>query len=249
MTRFGKILAGSALAASTILGLAWIDVLPGGWRLRTWLVPQDVREGRQRAEHREARLARFALENPGVPAGAVVFLGSSTLERFDLVASFPGTPAINRGIGDEDLALLSARLEASLPEARVAGLLLYPGSIDFRRYGEQPAVLGKGLGELLQRLAELRPGVPIAVLGLLPEVEFPAAQILRLQRTNAALAKACESHGASFISTDRAPICLPDGSLDPAFAADRLHLNGAGYEHLRRWILESPGPISGLLSP
>ncbi|MFT7680307.1 MAG: lysophospholipase L1-like esterase [Planctomycetota bacterium] len=249
MSRLGKILAGTALTAGALLGLAWFDVLPGGWRLRTWLVPQEVRDGRQRAEHREARLARFALENPDAPAESIVFLGSSTFERFDLVASFPGKPAINRGIGDEDLALLSARLEQSLPGAPIAGLVLYAGSIDFRRYGEQPTVLAENLAELLQRLAELRPGVPVAVLGLLSEVEFPAPQILRLQRTNAALAKACEAHGASFIAADRAPVSLPDGSLDPAYTADRLHLNGAGYEHLRKWILESSGPISGLLAP
>ena len=249
MSRFGKILAGAALTASALLGLAWVDVLPGGWRMRTWLVPQEVRDGRQRKQHREARLARFALENPSAPAESIVFLGSSTFERFDLVASFPGKPAINRGIGDEDLALLSARLEQSLPETSIAGLVLYAGSIDFRRYGEQPAVLADNLGELLQRLAELCPEVPVAVLGLLPEVDFPTPQILRLQRTNAALAKACETQGARFIPTVGAPVSLPDGSLNPAFAADRLHLNGAGYEHLRKWILGASGPISGLLAP
>ena len=244
MTRPWKLLAGSAFAASTIFGLAWVDVLPGGWRLRSWLVPQDVRDGRHREEHREARLARFAVENPSAPAGSIVFLGSSTIERFDLVANFPGAPAINRGIGAEDLALLSARLETSLPQALVAGLVLYAGSIDFRRYGEQPAALGKGLGRLLERLTELRPGVPIAVLGLLPEVDFPAPSLLRLKRTNAAIERVCKAHAAAFISTARAPILEPNGSLAPAFAADRLHLNGAGYEHLRRWILESSGPAS-----
>lgn len=216
--------------------LAWFDLVPGGWRLRTFVVPQAVRSARQRYHHRQGRLARFEAERPA--PGATVFLGSSTMERFDLVAHFPGARTLNRGIGDEDLALLQARLDASLPPDP-AGVVLYAGSIDFRRYGQAPKLLAGRVADLLAQLESRLPGVPVTVLGILPEVDFPADRVASLLETNAALAQAVQAAGATFLATARPPIVQEDGTLNPAYAADRLHLSGAGYEHLAAWLAET----------
>lgn len=216
--------------------LAWFDLVPGGWRLRTFVVPETVRSSRQRYHHRLGRLARFAAEQ--APPGALVFLGSSTIERFDLLAHFPLVPTLNRGIGDEDLALLRSRLGASLPPDP-AGAVLYAGSIDFRRYGQAPDLLAGRVAELIAELRDLRPGLPVTLLGLLPEVDFSPEQVASLVETNAALAQAAAGAGATFLATARPPVVLESGALNPAFAADRLHLSGAGYEHLADWLAET----------
>ena len=207
------------------------------------MVPQAVRSSRQRYSHRQGRLARFGAEQ--APQGALVFLGSSTIERFDLVAHFPGIRTLNRGIGDEDLALLRSRLELSLPPDP-AGAVLYAGSIDFRRYGQAPELLAGRVAELLAELRELRPGLPVTLLGLLPEVDFSPEQVASLVETNAALAQAAAGAGATFVATARPPVVLENGALNPAFAADRLHLSGAGYKHLASWLVETSSLGDGL---
>ena len=60
-----------------------------------------------------------------------------------------------------------------------------------------------------------------------------------LERTNAALAAMCAEEDWTFVVTHRAPIRLEDGSLNPEFAADRLHLNRAGYEVLAGWMRDA----------
>ncbi|MEZ6021672.1 MAG: hypothetical protein R3F17_16760 [Planctomycetota bacterium] len=52
-------LLGLAALGLGALGLAWIDVLPGGWTLRGWVIPHAQREERLRLQHREQRLAEF----------------------------------------------------------------------------------------------------------------------------------------------------------------------------------------------
>jgi lysophospholipase L1-like esterase len=230
------------------LALAWIDVLPGGWTLRGWVTPHAVRHAREHAAHRARRLAAFEAERAGAPEGAVVFLGSSTIERFPLAERFPGVPCLDRGIGEESLPALLDRLERSLPAAAPAGAVLYLGSIDFRVEGRATARIA-ALAELALRfLREGRPDLPLAVIGILPERDMPPAMVERLAATNASLAALCERAGVAFVRTDRPPVTGPDGSLVPASAADRLHLNGAGYRALARWLVEDGGAVGRLLA-
>ena len=39
----------------------------------------------------------------------------------------------------------------------------------------------------------------------------------------------------------------PEGNLNARYAADRLHLSGAGYEQLARWLREAGGPVASHL--
>ena len=209
---------------------------------------QTVRDSHQRYRHREGRLARFANEAPSLAPGAVLFLGSSTVERWDLIAHFPGVHTVNQGIGDEDLALLHARWKQNLPPDP-AGLVLYAGSIDFRRYGHPPDLLAGRVGALLDEIIGELPAVPILVLGLLSELDFPESEVIRLTQTNTALSRTCSERGVTFLTTARPPVVRPNGSLDPMFAADRLHLSGSGYAELVNWLRDAGGPVSKILFP
>ena len=80
------------LLPGLLLALAWIDVLPGGWRLRGWVTPHPVREAREQAERSAHRLLEFREENATAPAGTTVWLGSSTIERFPLAQLMTNRP-------------------------------------------------------------------------------------------------------------------------------------------------------------
>lgn len=244
------------LAAAALLGCAavyaiaaWYHGVPGGWTLRGWVVPHALREARAQAARSAARLATFARENPAAPEGAVLFLGSSTIEYFPLDELFAGVPCLNRGIGNESAAELLARLEASLPQRPPAGAVLYAASIDFRRLGAAPEEVAARAWAVVRALRERYPDLPVALVGLLSERDFPPGEVARLARTNAALAELASRRELAFVRTDRPPVTLPDGTLAPDASADRLHLNERGYRALAGWIVEDGGAVGRLLGP
>lgn len=226
-------------SAAALLGLAWVDVLPGGWRLRGWVTPHDVRFAREQDQRSARRMATFEEENAAAPSGATVWLGSSTVERFPLDELFPSTSHLNRGIGGESGQELLARLGASLPAAPPARLVFYLGSIDFRHLDRTPEAIAETAEEIvtatLQTYPEHTPQV--FLLGILPEQDMPEAMTKSLARTNSCLAALCATHDDwAFIETCRAPLQLRTGSLNPEYAADRLHLNHRGYQVLAAWM-------------
>ena len=239
---------GAPLVLFVVLALAWIDVLPGGWTLRGWVTPHAVREARERAAHAAARREDFARERAGAPAGTVVFLGSSTMERFPLAEHFPGVRCLNRGIGSEPLPELLDRLEESLPRAAPAGAVLYMGSVDLRYRGRDAERIATLAALVVEWLREGRPELPLAVIGILPEREATPEDVERLAAANAALATLCASADAAFVPTDRPPLTLRDGSLALEYSVDRLHLNDEGYRVLAGWLLSEGGPVGGLLA-
>jgi lysophospholipase L1-like esterase len=241
-----RVLWALAASAAALVCAVWCDWLPGGWRVRALLADPRATAERADREQRARRLAQFAGES--VPSGAVVFLGSSTIERFDLEASFPGRRAINRGIGNEPLAGLEERWRAAVP-SHAAGVVLYAGSVDFRRRAISSDEFERRVERLLADLVRERPGVALLVLGLLPERDLDARSARELDAWNQCLHAAAERHGACFVSTDRAPLRTAGRGLAEAFSSDRLHLDSEGYEVLRAWILDADSPVAAALDP
>lgn len=238
------------MGASLLAG-AWFDIFPGGWRLRRWVTPHahEARLAREQVEHSAQRMKGFGIE-VSPPPGSTVWLGSSTIERFPLGQLLPGTSHVNRGIGGEPAAQLLERLEASLPASRPARLVFYIGSIDFRHLGRSPEQIAASAEEIVLTTLDTYPSSPAGsvvgrrppeacLLGILPEQDMPRAMARRLERTNSLLASLCDSReGWTFIDTCRPPLQLADGSLNPDYAADRLHLNLRGYQVLASWMDE-----------
>lgn len=244
-----RILPVLGLIALGLLALAWNDVLPGGYRLRTLVEPETAREARERARHAAERMRAFALENEHAAPGSVVFVGSSTIERFPLDSNFPGKPCINRGIASESARELADRVAGRLPRMNVGGLVLYTGAIDWREEGQRAGLVAERVELVLDRLRERAPGVPIALIGLLPERNMEPAEVARLSEANAALARLAQGRGIAFVSSLDTPITSRDGSLSEEFSRDDFHLDAQGYRYLARCILEEGGEVGRLLAP
>ena len=239
-------LAVALLGVMLYAGAAWLDLAPGGWTLRSLFVDPRAEAAAEYREHRDARLAGFRRER--VPPGAVVFLGSSTIERFPLESCFPGRPVLNRGIAQEPFAELQSRWRESVP-ADAAALVLYTASVDLREARAPLERIDAGLRELLAALRRERPQTALCLLGLLPEREMSADRKAELARWDERLARRANEMDASFVATARAPLAAADGGLAEAFSSDRLHLNAEGYLVLSRWILAEGGRAGELLAP
>lgn len=230
------------------VGLALADVVPGGWRLRTLVVSQAELSARVRAAHRAERLAAFGAEPR--TSGGVLFIGSSTIERFDLARHYPLAKGVNRGIGDEDLAGLGARAVKTVRQVQPEAIVLYAASVDFRRHLTPPGQIVRGVESLLAELREASPGVPMGLIEILPERVMDETMAERLEATNRALAElVVRTPDVDWIRTSRAPVVDPEtGRLSPEHSADRLHLNDAGYRELRDWLVADAPSIGALLT-
>ncbi len=234
--------AALVVAAAAMLALAWHDVLPGGWRLRGYVRPHWEREAAERAVHRAARLAEFAREP--VQRGAVVFLGSSTIERLPLDTAFPGVRCVDRGIGNETLPELLARVPSSLPPEPKA-VVVYAGSVDVRWLARPPEEVAKHAEALLDLLAEHAPLASIAWIGVLPDRTQEPGAAARVAALNESLAKLVGRRGGTFVATNRPPLVDDLGRLDGDHSQDDLHLSERGYDVLAAWLRAAFAPLAG----
>lgn len=236
LARWAALAGGSAV---TLLALVWRGILPGGAALREIV---------NRARYRD-RAAAFEQDAASVPPGSVVFLGSSTISGFPLGREYPGAPAVNRGISGETALGLLRRLDRSLPVARPAGCVIYTGANDVRPHAIPPPEIVSRVRRVLDAIEARFPGVPVALVELMPHSDDGPEALARLHASNDGLRALAAERGATFVRTSRPPITAPDGLLSPAMTDDGVHLNAAGYTVLSRWILEEGGaavaPLAG----
>lgn len=243
------------LAALTagFLGLAvflsWNGVLPGGWTLRGLIQGGAERANWEREVHAAERLDLFRAERASLPTDAVVFLGSSTIERFPLTEIFPDKRCVNRGVNGDTVDDLLARLDDSLPATPPAACVINIGANDMRRAGLVAGAVRDKLVTLLDTLQARYPECAISVIGLIPAVDATEAEIYEFELYNLAARRVAVSRKIPFVVAQREPLATKDGRLSADYAADRYHLNAAGYRRLAEWILEGGGAAGRLLSP
>ena len=236
-----KLLAVGGLLGALALALAWHDLLPGGYRMRTQFEPDTVRSLRETELHALHRLEEFSGSNTSVPADATLLVGSSTIERFPLEEIFPGKPCINRGIDNADLGLLLGTLEASLPRQRLRAAVLYCGSADL--HADKPvAEILLGVRQLVQRLRLMQgTNLPVTLIGVMPARDTSPERAERLRALDRGMMEITRDLGLSYVPTLRAPLVDGDLRLNSSLSADDRHLSPAGYSILARWLVEDGG--------
>ncbi len=240
-----RILLGVVKAGLVVVGCvgllllgAWSNVMPGGWRVRSeWATRRTNRQ-----------IAAFKAEAATIPAGSVVFLGSSTVEKMPFAKLYPGMPWVNRGIGAENAVGMLARIEPSLPVARPAGIVLNCGANDFRAdRNEAPVVVARAAAVLDAVLARF-PGVPVAIVEPIAQSSEEPDLVLQLTYAGEALQAYARAHGYPYVRTNRPPLLTEDGLLRQDMTApDGRHPNEAAYTILAKWIAEEGGAATAPL--
>lgn len=232
------------LVILTTLALSWTQVLPGGWFLRDLIEDPAARSLRIQQEHRQERLDEFRSEADELKQldHPLIFLGSSTIERFPLQESFPGMQVVNRGIGGEPVEDCLARLGESLPAdvwKKAKGVVLYAGSINLRRGDSIPKTADR-VRLLISTIQELAPKAPILLLGVLPGRSTDSRSSGQdLVTFNEGLEVLAEAMSIKFMPLAKAPIADNDGKLSTAMSADEWHLNDAGYKVVTSWLKQA----------
>ncbi|WP_189016576.1 GDSL-type esterase/lipase family protein [Paenarthrobacter histidinolovorans] len=178
---------------------------------------------RPQQEHRRSQFAAL-----GAEPGRIVFLGDSISEGGLWEEWFPTVEVLNRGIGGETSAQVLDRLDTAINEPRAVFLLI--GTNDLTR-GLTIDVIERNVRSILQCIRQRSPECTVFVQSVMPRT---AARKEELQELNQRLLELCRAATPSTRFIDLWPVlATSEGTLNPHFSEDNLHLNGDGY---RAWV-------------
>jgi lysophospholipase L1-like esterase len=174
----------------------------------------------------ENRRSQFA--TAGAREGHIVFLGDSISEGGLWNEWFPDVPILNRGIAGETTDDVLGRLDTAV--ARPLAVFLLIGTNDIQA-GRSAAFIVANLTAILDGIEQRAPGTPVFVQGIMPTAAGDRDQVVGLNRQIVASLAGSPDH-IRYLDLWPA-LATEDGSLNPDFTIDNLHLNGDGY---KAWV-------------
>jgi lysophospholipase L1-like esterase len=179
----------------------------------------------------EPAIQKFEAEDKANPPakGGIVFIGASSIVRWNLAESFPDLKAVNRGFGGSEMAD-SARYAARVVLPHTPRIVvLYPGENDLAR-GTTPETIGVGFVTFYDTIRKALPSTRIVAIGLKPT---PARWQLtdQMHQANTLIRSYCEAH-TGCVYVDVWPAMLgADGKPKPEhFISDGQHMTPEGYK-------------------
>jgi lysophospholipase L1-like esterase len=176
------------------------------------------------------------------PRGAVVFIGSSSIRRWDTLAQdFPGVPVLNRGFGGSEASDVVRYAKRILIPSRPAKVVFYAGDNDLAR-GKTPAQIAADVRQLWQVVGDELPETRMAIISVKPSFARWAL-VTKTRETNELLRRFAESDPRLTFVDVFTPMLGPDGKPIPEhFVEDGLHLTPAGYRVWTAALTSFVGP-------
>jgi lysophospholipase L1-like esterase len=181
----------------------------------------------------EADITKFEEQDRQTPPpqNGVVFVGSSSIVRWNLAQSFPelGAKAINRGFGGSLMADAARYADRIVIPYTPRVVVLYEGDNDLMT-ADTPEQIAAQFTAFLDKVHAGVPGAKVIAIGVKPSVQR-WAKIDRLRAINAFMR--AESHTrayVTFVDVEK-PMLTADGRARPElYVEDGLHMSPAGYE-------------------
>ena len=167
-------------------------------------------------------------ENPP-PQGAVLFIGSSSIRGWDLVESFPGLPAINRGFGGSHVSDSVEFAHRIAIPYKPKTVVLYAGDNDIAS-GKTPETVLNDFKVFVKIIHSSLPTTRIVFVPIKPSISRWNL-IGEMRKANAMIREICEQdQRLQYVDIDT-PMIGPDGRPRvELFKDDGLHLNKEGYK-------------------
>lgn len=173
------------------------------------------------------------------PPRPILFVGSSSIRLWtNLPSSYQGKTVLNRGFGGSTYRDLLRYFNRVVLPYGPSVMVVYEGDNDLAD-GRNPAEIAQDLGLFLDRaLTELR-GTSVVLLTVKPSPS--RSHLMEVQMEfNARLKRMAQSRKGVVVADVGPPLLDAQGRPDPRFfAADRLHLNAAGYEAWRKPVFDA----------
>jgi lysophospholipase L1-like esterase len=170
------------------------------------------------------------------PAGAVVFVGSSSIRLWQTLAQdFPEHRVVNRGFGGSQLRDAVNHADRIVTPCKPRLVVLYAGDNDLAS-GKTPAQVLADFQAFVAKVHAALPETRVAFISIKPSPKrwHLADQVRAVNRLIADFTRG--SNRLEFIDVFT-PMLGADGRPQPElFVADDLHLNAKGYELWRKII-------------
>jgi lysophospholipase L1-like esterase len=185
----------------------------------------------QQPERWEKELAAFDAADKATPPpqGEIVFIGSSSIQRWDLAKSFPDLKAINRGIAGSELGDAVRLVDRLVLAYSPRLVVVYAGDNDIAggRTSEDVVVQFE---RLVSRIHAMLPQTRIVFIGLKPSI-LRWSQVDRMRAANARVKAFCERDDrVAFVDVDWAMLGWDERPRKELFVPDGLHMTAEGYQ-------------------
>ena len=166
----------------------------------------------------------------------VVFMGDSITDHWDLAASFPNRPYVNRGISGQTTPQMLLRFQQDVVNLKPAVVVILAGTNDIA--GNTGPLSNEEIENNFSAMAAVARAnnIPVVVQSILPvhnytersKIFFPSRSMDRIRTLNAWLKDFAASNHYAYV--DYFSAMLDDqGLLKKDLADDGLHPNAAGY--------------------
>ncbi|MEZ6123837.1 MAG: SGNH/GDSL hydrolase family protein [Planctomycetaceae bacterium] len=207
----------------TLLFVSFVSAVPV---LSFWF--QDApQESRWEADIR--KLEQALVEHPQEPGG-IVFVGSSSIRRWDLKKSFPELSAVNHGFGGSEMSDAVRFFDRIVTPLKPATVVLYEGDNDIGK-GKSPEQVHADFQQFVRLFREkLSPDSRLAFIAIKPSLKrWHLAE--PIQKANQLVAADCLVDDRLTYIDVWAPMLGEDEKPRPElFVSDGLHLSEAGYQ-------------------
>jgi len=166
-----------------------------------------------------------------VPRDAVLFVGSSSIRKWETHRSFADLPVINRGFGGSHISDVNYYADRIVLPYKPRVIVLYAGDNDIAS-GKTPRRVAEDFRKFTKLVKRHLAGTGIIFISIKPSGSrwslWPA-----MKEANTLIKKICEKQDNVFFVDAATALLGDDGKPnDGLFLQDRLHLNGTGYA---RW--------------
>ncbi len=172
--------------------------------------------------------ARWDAQNSW-PEDSVLFVGSSTIRRWNTREYFPDLPVINRGFGGSWIAQVNHFIEETVLKYEPKVIVFYAGDNDVHG-GETPEEVLAEYTRFVETVQERLGETPIVFMGIKPSRSRWSVWPDMAEANRLIEAYGEDKTHLQYFDT-ASPLLLPNGEPDSdLFLDDELHVNDAAYE-------------------
>jgi len=194
------------------------------------------------ADRWEKDIAAFEAADKAAPPakGQIVFVGSSTIRRWDTAAYFPDLKIINRGFGGSELSDAVRYVDRIVLPYEPRLVVVYSGDNDIGS-GVTSEEVAVAFERFTRAVHAKLPQTRILYLGIKPSL-LRWTQVDRMRAANLVIRAYCERDDRlAFLDFDGLMLGWDEKPRRELFVEDGLHLSPQGYQMwttvLRPWLM------------
>ena len=163
------------------------------------------------------------------PKGGIVFVGASSIVRWDIGGFFPDLKVLNRGFGGSEMADTAHFAARTVLPYDPRLVVLYPGENDIAR-GVLPQTVVEGFERFVATVHQALPRTRILVIGLKPTPARWKFNDAMLETNRLLRAVAARHEAVTYVGVTQAMLGADHLPRPDLFIEDGQHMNRAGYE-------------------